>query len=389
METEPELRVLLVINGLGTGGAERSIIELIRPLRARGVELEVICLFARAEGVIDQVDRDTPVTLLRARGWWERLTALRRIIVTKRFDLVHTTIFESDLLGRLAAVRTGVPVLSSVVNMSYEPARLSDPRIRRWRLTFSRAFDGWTARHLTAHIHVLTDAVGRSVQRRLGVPSNRITVVSRGRDPARLGEPSLERRRFVRDSLGLDEHHRIMLSVGRLEYQKGHRHLVAAMPLILDRFPSARLLIAGRVGNVSAELRELIDHLGLDDSITLLGHREDIGDLLSAADAFVFPSLFEGFGGAMLEAMAMGLPIIASDLPPLREVSGEGGALFIEPGSPEALAQGIVAVLTDHSLAQRLGQTAKDRFQSLFTVEAVADRMADLYRKTVNTPSSD
>jgi glycosyltransferase involved in cell wall biosynthesis len=389
MGSEPKLRVLFVINGLGTGGAERSIIELIRPLRARGIELEIICLFPRSEGVIDLVEGNTPVRLLTADGWWRRLAALRRVIATNRFDVVHTTIFEADLLGRFAAIGTGVPVLSSVVNMSYEAARLSDPRVGRWKLASARALDAWTARHLTAHIHVLTEAVGRSVVERLGVPSNRITVVGRGRDPRRLGEPSSERRRSVRHSLGLDEDHRVLLSVGRLEYQKGHRHMVEAMPRILYGFPEARLLIAGRAGNVSVELAELVDQLALNDSIRFLGHREDVGDLLSAADVFVFPSLFEGFGGAMLEAMAMGLPIVASDLPPLREVSGVGGALLVEPGSARALEQGTVAVLSDPSLAQRLGQTAKDRFQSLFTVEGVADRMTDMYRRTTKSLPSD
>ncbi len=385
MVFSPALRVLYVINGLGTGGAERSFLELTQPLRDRGVSLEVVCLFDRSEGVAELISDQLRVEVLGSSSWFGRWRSLRRRIVQGQFDLVHTSIFESDVLGRSAAIGTGTPVLSSIVNMSYDTARTSDPRVRPWRLKVTRMIDGWTARHLTARVHVLTRAVGESVQDHLGVDADRISVVGRGRSQERLGEPSPERRQRVRASLGLDNDQSVLLTVGRQEYQKGQRFLIEAMPLILAEHPNTRLLIAGREGSVSRELEAAIQRLELSSAITLLGHREDVGDLLAASDIFAFPSLFEGFGGAMLEAMAMGIPVVASDLPPLREVAGEGGAFLVPASSAFQLSEGMRTLLNDPMLADRLGQRGQQRFREQYTIEAIADRMAELYRSVIRT----
>jgi glycosyltransferase involved in cell wall biosynthesis len=171
------------------------------------------------------------------------------------------------------------------------------------------------------------------------------------------------------------------VAVGRHEFQKGHRYLIEAMPAIRAELPEAVLLIVGRAGSVSNELSAAIERLGLGQSVHLLGHRQDVGDLLVAADVFIFPSLFEGFGGAMIEAMALGVPVVASDIPPLREVAGDGSVLFVPPASTEALAGGVIRILQDHGLAERLAGEARAVFQSRHTLAAVVNQMAGLYHQ--------
>jgi glycosyltransferase involved in cell wall biosynthesis len=117
----------------------------------------------------------------------------------------------------------------------------------------------------------------------------------------------------------------------------------------------------------------------LQDVVSFLGHRNDIGDLLCAADVFCFPSVYEGFGGAVLEAMAMGAPVVASDVPALREVIGETGIL-VPPERPDELGAALTQVLDDRGLAHELGARAKARVDQRFPIDGIADQMVDLYR---------
>ena len=117
-----------MINGLGTGGSERSLAEMLPRLRDGGVEPVIACLFRRAEGVHEALEaQGFDIRVLPGPRWTTRARALRRLVRATGPDLVHTAIFESDTLGRWAARRTSVPVLTSLVNTSYGPARRADP----------------------------------------------------------------------------------------------------------------------------------------------------------------------------------------------------------------------------------------------------------------------
>lgn len=376
------LRVLYVIEGLGTGGAERSLAEMLPRLIALGIEPEVACFFRREEGVeAEVVASGIPVHLISAGGRAGRLRSLRRLVSALRPDVVHTTLFEADVLGRLACAGLEVPVLSSLVNTSYLPGRLHDPDVRRWRLEAARIVDGLTARHLPTHFHALTNAVKDASVRALGIPPRRITVIPRGRDPARLGCPDPDRRRRARVALGIQQDTPVLVNVGRQEFQKGHHVLLRAAARLSTRRPVA-VLVAGRTGKATTGLRALQRDLGLAGTVRFLGHRDDVPEVLAAADVFVFPSLYEGLGGAVLEAMALGIPVVASDLPVLREVVQPGRTgLLVPPGDPVALAQAVDGLLDRPARAAALGQRARKVFQTHFTLDPVVSRMAELYRR--------
>jgi glycosyltransferase involved in cell wall biosynthesis len=377
--------VLFVIDGLGTGGAERSLAEMLPLMASAGVTATVACLSRRAEGVEAQVRRQGfDVRILGGVGRLSQARALRRLIGAKRPHLVHTAIFESDLAGRLAAVGTSVPVLTSLVNTTYDPVRRRDPNVRAVSLAAAKLIDRWTGRYMTTHFHAISHAVKRAAMASLHIPSDRITVVERGRDGARLGEAGAGRRRRVRASLGLREDHEVLVNVGRREYQKGQRYLLEAFRLLVGPRPQLRLLIAGRSGQQAERLSGMTGQLGLGERVEFLGHRADVPDLLAAADVFVFPSLYEGLGGALIEAMALGLPIVASDLEAVREVVEAGrSGLLVPPGDPEALALAIARLLDDRTLARSLGACGRRVFEQRFTLERSTTRMVDLYRDLV------
>ncbi len=288
--------------------------------------------------------------------------------------------YAADQAGRLAVWGTGTPVVSSIVNPTHDVTLLVDDTCPLWRRRLMWALDGWTARHLSSHIHAITNAAKDSAVRGLRVPPDRVTVVLRSRDPVRLGERSEERRHAVRRSLGLEDA-MIVLTVGRQEQQKGHVHLLDAFALLATALPSATLLLAGTPGSATGALEERACEHGLEGRVQLLGHREDVGDLLTAADVFAFPSLYEGLGGALIEAMALRTPIVASDLPAVREVTGDGSvAILVPPGDPARLATALTRLLDEPVLAATLAEAGRARYLERFTPEIETAGLIKLYR---------
>ncbi len=379
------LNVLVVINSLGTGGSERSLAELFPYFRQAGIGVTVACLRhpkESAHGVHKAVEaHGVGVEVLPAAGFAGRALALRRVIRREAPDLVHTSLYMADQLGRLAALGTGVPVMSSLVSMPYDASRVHwDPNVTPWKAHVLQAVDAVLAR-FTAHFHAVSESVKDHAVEQLGIAPERVTVVERGRSRARFGEPTPERRQRARQALGLADEDEVVLSVGRHYFQKGQRYLLEAGRLVARRRPRLRLLLAGIEGPMTPELEALAEEAPLRGGrVRFLGYREDVPDLLCAADVFAFPSLFEGIGGAMIEAMAMGVPVVASDIAPLREVSeGGSGALLVEPRSAGALAEGVERLLGDRAGALALGGRGREIFERRFRLEQVAERMVALY----------
>lgn len=371
------MKILYAINGLGTGGAEHSLLDLLEHLPP-DIEAVVAALQRRDEGVEARVATRATVHYAPRPGLRSVVPWLRRLIARERPDLVHGMIFEADLAARLAAIG-GPPVLTSLVNTSYEDTRVrADPNVSRGKLAAARLVDGVTARHLTDRFHAITQAVATAAVRDLRIRPDRITVIERGRDPERFRPPSPGQRRAARAVLGLDEDAEVVLNVARQEYQKGQLDLVRALPGILAARPQAVLVVAGRRGNASAALHDAIAGAGLGQAVRLLGHRDDVATVLSAADVFAFPSLYEGLGGAVIEAMACGLPLVLTDIPALREVAGPV-ATFVPAGQPAVLATTIADLLSTPERRRTLGDAARDEFEARFTLARSVERMVGLY----------
>jgi glycosyltransferase involved in cell wall biosynthesis len=376
------VKVLYVIDGLGTGGAERSLAELLPALEPAGISATVACLHRRVEGIQSEVVAAGADVRFLPPGPLAPLRALRRIVTDEQPDLVHTTIFASNLFGRLASLGSRAVVLTSLVNTPYAPIRRQDPRIRPIALSMVRMIDVVTAKTMTHHFHAITEAVKRWAVADMGIASEQITVIHRGRDPRRLGEPSEERKRGVRHAVGLRPGDEVVLNVGRQEYQKGQRHLVEAIAELAPSRPNLRLVLAGRRGASSDALDALVRVRGLAERVRVLGHRDDVPDLLAAADIFAFPSLYEGLGGSVLEAMALGLPIVATDIPAVREVVEEGrNAVLVPTASPSDLSRALKLVLDQRELAEGFGRRSREIFLRRFTSDRSTEAMLGLYRQ--------
>lgn len=361
-------RTLHVIDSLGPGGAEHSLVELLVALRP-SLDPAIAVFKTRPDDAA-----------LTARAQAARIpvhvvtrTGLRRVIKRLRPDVVHTTLVASDIATRLAAWRTGIPVVTSLVNTTYDRVRRSDPAVSSPKLSLVQAVDGWTARRLTTSFHAITEAVRDAAVRDLRIDPARVTVIPRGRDTRRLGAPSAARRASTRAALGIDEDSPVIVTVGRQEFQKGHDVLYAAAARLAPRHTNLVVLHAGREGAFSPALRRLLEQTRAD--VRVLGHRDDVADLVTAADVFAFPSRYEGLGGAVLEAMALGVPVVASDLPALREILAPAGQALVPPDDPAALADAMARLLDDDRLRSDLGRRARDEFLARYTLDAVAPQM--------------
>jgi glycosyltransferase involved in cell wall biosynthesis len=379
----PGLRILYIIDGLGPGGAERSLAALAPHYRDLGVKLDVAVLFER-EGFQDEV-RGSGAQIFSFADRTSRLArtqAVRSLIREVRPDLVHTTLFEADVTGRIAARLAHTPVVSSLVNEAYGPEHFEELGVRTSRLRAARLLDTTTAR-LTRRMHAVSEQVARVMAARLHYPPSRITVVPRGRDPETLGRRSGERRAAARADLGISDDEVVVLGVGRHEPQKALEVLVEATANARVHVPQLRLLVAGREGAATQGIEEQIRASEATDVVTLLGGRTDVPDLLCAADVFVLTSRREGMPGAVIEAMALEVPIVATDLPQVREVTGESGALLAPVDDVETFSRAMVRSIGDADGARRRVRYAYQRFCDEFTVANTARQMVAFYEEAL------
>ncbi|MGZ4681276.1 MAG: glycosyltransferase [Acidimicrobiales bacterium] len=377
------MHILYLIPGLdGSGGAEQALAAMAEPYRRRGVQLDVVTFTGR-DGLAGELEAGGATVLsLPPRSRPAVALEVRRLVRSRRPDLVHTTLFDADLVGRVGGRLGGAPVVSSLVNVAYGPEQRANPALRAWKLELARSADSGTAR-LVRRFHALSTHVAEVMGPRLGIRSDHIDVVPRGRDAARLGRPGPERRASARRSLGVDDDTRLVVAAARHEYQKGLDVLVRAWPAIRRAEPGARLLIGGRRGNQTDLLERLVAEQGPEAGIELIGPRDDVPDLLCAADAFVVPSRWEGLGSILVEAMALGAPVVASAVGPVPDLAGPWARL-VPPDDPTALADAVVATLRQAPAeADRRALVASQQFEQGFTLEVVADAMVAFYDRAL------
>ncbi len=393
------MRILYLIPSLdGSGGAEQAVAGLVGPLAERGVQLQVVTFAPgpaspdHAEPAADLSDQvraaGAEVTALSPSpsGWIGRAqltNSVRALVRRRRPDLVHTTLFDADLAGRLGARGARTRVVSSLVNVAYGPEQRANPALVAWKLEAARWADRLSALGVR-RFHALSPYVAEVMGPRLGIPAARIDVIPRGRDAAALGAPTETRRARVRAALGVGPDEELVVAAARHEFQKGLDVLVGAWPAIQLAHPRARLAIAGRRGSQSDRLDALAEGQGPASGIAWLGRRDDVDDLMVAADVFVVPSRWEGFGSILVEAMALGTSVVVSDVGPVPWVVGTGWARLVAPDDGEALARAVGEALDqDPSERDRRARRGRDRFARMFSLDVVADDTVEFYRRAL------
>lgn len=366
------VRVLHLITSLDRGGAENYVLSLVRKGHRARYQIDVAYLTGRGELVGEFVAENVRVYFVASRARFDpfALWRLVQLIRDNGYDLIHTHLFRADLYGALAArLSGGIPAVAT---------RHNDDRFFLNPLVA-------LVHHLVStqqvHIIAISDHIARFTISCGVDQATKVRRIYHGLEPPAFDQEV--QRQAVRESLNVPEDCYLLASVGRLTDQKGHRFLISAMPAICASIPHAYLLLAG-AGELELGLRALAKELGVADRVIFAGVRRDIPELLRASDLFVLPSIWEGFGIVMLEAMAARRPIVASRVSTIPEVVvDEQTGILIPPGDVDALVAAVTRLERERELAQRMGDEGRRRLETTFSLEKMVADTESLYENVL------
>jgi len=285
-------------------------------------------------------------------------------------DILHTHGGVAGLYGRLAAKKAGIPaVVHTLHGIHYHHYR--NPLLKWASIVLERRL----SRSTDAVIFVSQADLQKGMNLRLA-PAGKARLIRNGIDPAGM-IPGFDR---AAKKIGLGSAGRpLVVAVSRLHRQKGLRYLLRAVPLIREEVPAVKLVVAGG-GTLESRLASEVRRLRIGESVALLGERKDAREVMAAADVFVLPSLWEGLPYVLVEAAALGKPIVATDIDGVREVvrSGETGVL-VPPRDPGQLAAALILLLRDRDLAGKLGERARRDIPPVFSLERMVRETEALY----------
>jgi glycosyltransferase involved in cell wall biosynthesis len=369
----PPIRVCQLITELRPAGAERCVYELSRRLDSSRFHVRVAAL--RGGQVADDLRAaGVETAVVGVRGKWDvgGLARLAGTLRKWRIDLLHTHLFHADLAGRLVAGAAGVRRLVHTVHVA-------ERRCRPWQFAWARLAAGRCDQLLAVSADVAAHHAARS-----GLPPRAYQVIPNGIDVAAFARDEESRKR-LRAEWGAAPGQIVLAAVARLDRQKGLDVLLNAAGMLAPAEPNFRIVIAGD-GPLRGRLEALAGALRLGARTRFLGFVRDARAVLSAADVFAMPSRWEGFGLAAVEAMAAGLPVIASRAEGLREVVQDGQTgLLADVEDAAGFAKNIHICLHDAALRGRLGLAGKRRAEAFFDISAMVRSHERLYERIVET----
>jgi glycosyltransferase involved in cell wall biosynthesis len=382
-------RILFCSTGLSFGGEQILLRQILTHLD-RGHFQPLVCSL-RTFDHVDPTIRELSggIICLHVPGPYNILKAvmgLRRVIKEHNIDLLQMGIFGSEFSGLLAALITRIPAIALLTTTYDLKARLATSPVKsfaqswKWRAIY--LVHAILARMVKVRYIALSDEIKKSAIKNLHLPEERIAVIPLGPntedfDAMRLPQETVTQ---LKNDLGLNGAYPILVNVARLSPVKGQKELVEAMPHILKRFPGAKLLLAGD-GPLLDELTRLRDGIGLQKNVHLLGRRNDIAALLAASDIFVFSSYYEGLPGAVIEAMAAGKPVVAFDIPPLREVVHDKlSGILVNGRNVAGFAGAVVQLAEKRQEAWGMGEQARNIARHHFDIRSNLKKLEEIYK---------
>ncbi len=364
------LRILHVITDLQIGGAENLLLQTVRYQKARGHTVAVCSL--RPAGPLAPAIRE--VCPLFDVGMGHALTPLviwrlARLMRRGRYDVAHGSLFQANLATRLAARLAGVPVNITSMHTIYSRFH--------WYHFLADRLTAWWADGITG----VSDAVCRFAVEQEGLPAAKVRTLRSGLDLSRFQAISdyLVRRAAVRAALGYSPDDVVISITARLHEKKGHTYLFQAVERLRARYPQVRVLVIGD-GPHRATLEAECRTRGLTDIVQFLGMRQDVPDLLAASDISALPTLLEGLGLAVLEAMAMRCPVVATGDGGVVEIIEDGvHGLLVPPADAVALASALERLITDGALRAALVEAGYQRVLADFSFERMMQETEALY----------
>jgi glycosyltransferase involved in cell wall biosynthesis len=362
------VHIVQIIDKLSLGGAQQLLVTFARTMQTSGVRLSVISLSDDAGSVIgaELKAAEAGVIAFPAASLFDpvRIWKITRWLQREGAEVVYTHLTYANIIGVLAGRLAGLPVLATLHNEREDPRYYNPIRYR---------LETWALRSGAQRVIAVGQLIARAHRARL--QTRRIDVVPNAVPMTTAISPA--ERDALRTEVAGDPARPLLISVGRLSPQKGFHDLLQALASVRQVHPSVKLAIVGS-GRLKGDLAAAISDLQLEDAVTLLGERRDVPQLLFAADMYVSASHWEGLPLAILEAMAAGLPIVATSVGEIPKVVIEGTGLLLPARDPRALAAGVTALLDNPSQMLALGWAAQSHVARYYSPTAWADRLLAL-----------
>jgi len=369
--------VLHLLPTLATGGAERALAKLLRA--SNGVNHEVCVLFpipTTDRLVAEEVEQaHVPVHCLNIihpfRQWTQALRNIRDIIRTRNIDIVITYLTLTDILGRFAARKEQTPIVCWLRST-----------LREWKYLPLTLANGCTAWMVDAFFTVSPVCVD-IYQRFFGVQDDRTFLIPNGVDES-FFQHHAEHRTNLRTQYQTPHDAFVFSYTAVMRPRKGHETLLTAFAHVVKKESRVHLWLIGD-GPLRLSLESHAASLGIAQHVHFLGRQKNVARLLDASDAFVFPSEYEGMSNALIEAMAMGLPIVSTNIPENASITGEKAAMLVPPNDEEALADAMRILLDSPERRERLAKhalTLGSTFSLKKTAELFEAAVRDVLKRT-------
>lgn len=366
------ITVTHLITDLITAGAQQALYRLLLHTDRTKYRPVVIALRDGDTEIAARIKvLDIPVIDLQMLPRWrfDRLSRLYRELRRNKPDILHCWMVHSNIIGRVIGRTTSVPAIV-VSRRSDRNGGEIYTRMNRWLVDWS---DG---------IIAVSESTRQAELAETGIDPSRVVMIPNGIDMSVFTpQPAPKARKQLRETLGISDDHFLIGSVGRLTEAKGYPDLLRAFQIVVQQRPEARLIIVGK-GKLEAGLKSLAAVLKISEKVQFSGVRSDIPQLLNALDMFAFSSHWEGMPNALMEAMAAGLPCVATNVSAAPELINDGvHGLLVPPSNHQKLAEKLLAMINDPELRHRLAKAAQERIQTEFTLENTAAKTMALYEK--------
>ena len=379
------VKVLQLITELDVGGAERGLLSLVKKLN--GNRYDVMVAYLKGEGRLAGDFRNAGIKVfdlkMENRMDLGAVICLYRLLKREKVRVLHTHLIQADICGFLAGKMAGVPVIISTKH---------NPDEFRKRHSIPVWLDGIFANR-SDRIIAVSNAVRDFLIKWERISEDKFTVIHNGIELEEFTSLEKKHEPFSRANntditakkkeLGIDSSSQVVGTVGRLDEQKGHKFFLEAIPEILKRVHRVKFLIVGD-GPLRGKLEKLSEKLEIRQNVIFTGIRHDIQDILAIMDVFVLPSIFEGFGIVLLEAMAMKKAIVASRIGGIPEIVDDGlTGILVEPANPSEIANSIIILLKNPEKAHEIGDAGKTAVEKRFTANAMAKKVEEVYDKAL------
>ncbi len=364
-----KIKVLQLVEGFNFGGAETKLLELVQNMDARRFDTTVISLGLGNEikDRFQQLDCRVLTFQRQHRFDFGLMKRLKKFIQDENIDIVMTTLFYADVLGAMVGHKAGAKGVFSWETIS-SPKWLKPHRLWGYRYAIRRADKVISVSQATADWLVA----------KRKVPREKIEIIPYG---VNLNEFKSEPLTIKRQDVGIPENHIVVGQVSRLDEQKGHRYLIEAAQRIVRKNENVTFVLVGD-GPKRTEIEQEIEEKRLTHHFVLLGFRRDVPGLLRLFDIFTLPSLYEGLPNVVLEAMASGLPVVATPVDGTKEaVVNQETGLFVPVKDPEILANTLVELINNPEKRKSFGKAGRQRVEEKFSLRHQVRKFEELYTR--------